>query len=134
MKLKTILNLSLAILVLASCDKAACSSSNGIVGEWELIEELMDPGDGSGTFQPVTSDKEIKFCDDGTFESNGDMCFMGNQANSTQEGTYDTATSTFSPNNCMTMAPMSYSYSVSGNTLILSYPCIEGCQQKYCRI
>ena len=134
MNLKTILSLSLSILILASCDKEACSSSNGILGEWELVEELMDPGDGSGTFQPVTSDKKIKFCDDGTFTSNGDVCFMGNQADGIQEGTYDASTSTLSPNYCMSMMPMSISYTVNGNTLIISYLCIEGCQQKYCRI
>ncbi|MCJ8292033.1 MAG: hypothetical protein HRT58_19300 [Crocinitomicaceae bacterium] len=134
MKLKTFILASGLLLLSSSCNKQACASSTGIVGEWELIEELIDPGDGSGTFQPISSNKEIKFCDDGTFEANGEMCMMENQASSTQEGTYDVTTNTFSPNSCMIMAPMSYSYSVNGDVLILTYPCIEGCQQKYCRI
>ncbi len=125
-----------ALFALASCEKETCncySSSNGIVGEWLLIEELVDPGDGSGTFQAVNSDKEIKFCDNGSYEANASMCLMTNQSDSTTYGTYDTSTETFSPENCMIMAPMAYRYSVSGDTLILSYPCIEACQQKYLR-
>lgn len=134
MKLKTLIIASGLLLLSSSCEKDECTSSTGIVGEWELIEELMDPGDGSGTFQPVTSNKEIKFCKDGTFEANGGMCFMGTQTDSTHTGTYDETTETFSPDNCMSMMPMAYYYSVTGNTLILSYQCIEGCQQKYYRI
>lgn len=125
---------SCLFLILTSCEKEECGFDKGIVGEWKLIEELMDPGDGSGTFQAVISDKEVKFCDDGTFEANGDMCAMANQSSSTHTGTYDTSTETFSPNNCMSMMPMTFYYSVNGNTLILTYPCTCGCQQKYTRI
>ncbi len=134
MKLTTLIITGALLILNSSCEKQTCSSASGIVGEWKLIEELIDPGDGSGTFQAITSNKEIKFCDDGTFEANGEMCTMENQASSTHEGTYDASTETFSPNYCMMMAPLSYGYSVNGNTLILSYPCIEGCQQKYSRI
>jgi hypothetical protein len=134
MKKVTLFIASSLFLILTSCQKDNCTSNKGIVGEWLLIEELMDPGDGSGTFQSVTSDKEIKFCDDGTFEGNGDMCTMTNQSSTTHSGTYDTSTETFSPDNCMSMAPMSFQYSVNGDILILTYPCICGCQQKYERI
>jgi len=111
-----------------------CGFGDVIVGKWHLIEELMDPGDGSGTFQPVSSNKEIRFFNNGTFEANGEMCGMANQASSTHTGTYDTSTETFSPDNCMSTAPISYKYSVNGNTLILIYPCTCGCQQKYERL
>ena len=122
------------LITLFACNKEACEPGDGIVGEWRLVEELMDPGDGSGTFQPIVSDKEIKFNTDGTFEANGDMCGLSNQSGTPNSGTYDTSTETFSPDNCMSMAPMSYRYSITGNTLILTLPCICGCQQKYKRI
>ncbi|MFK7787550.1 MAG: hypothetical protein AB8B56_20675 [Crocinitomicaceae bacterium] len=116
--------------LLSACNKEACCED--IVGEWRLVEELMDPGDGSGTFQPIVSNKIVKFNSDGTFEANDDMCGLSNQSSATNHtGTYDTSTETFSPDNCMSMAPMSYRYSVSGSYLILTYPCICGCQQKY---
>ena len=37
------------------------------LGTWRLIEVRADPGDGSGTFQPVISSKTV------TFETNGTM-------------------------------------------------------------
>ncbi len=137
MKLQLIIITSVLLTTMYSCKKETCncySSTEAIVGEWLLVEELIDPGDGSGTFQSVTSDKEIKFCDNGTYEANASMCMMSNQSDSTTFGTYDTSTETFAPENCMIMAPMAYHYSINGDTLILTYPCFEGCQQKYARI
>jgi hypothetical protein len=123
------------LTTLSSCNKERCGFGDGLIGKWVLIEELMDPGDGSGTFQPITSDKVVEFKNDGTFDANGDMCGLSNQSDGTNHtGTYDTATETFSPNNCMSMAPMSYQYKLDGNYLILTYPCICGCQQKYKRL
>lgn len=118
----------------SSCDKGKHPVSGGIIGEWKLIEELMDPGNGSGTFQPVSSDKKIEFFGNGTFEANGEMCSMSNQSGSTHEGTYDDSNETFTPDSCASTTTLSYSYSVNGNTLILSYPCFEACQQKYSRL
>lgn len=134
MKMKTLYLLFGILLISAGCGKGKHPVPSGIIGEWLLVEELIDPGDGSGTFQPVSSDKKIEFFGNGTFEANGEMCSMTNQSSSAYDGTYDTSTETFSPNNCMSMAPLSYSYSVSGNTLILTYPCFEPCQQKYVRL
>lgn len=134
MKLTFLFAASALLLLSSSCDKQTCSSVSGIVGEWELVEQLIDIGDGNATFQPITSDKEIKFFDDGTFEANGEMCTMASQSSSIHEGTFDESAETFSPNNCISTAPMSYQYTVNCNTLILTYNCIEECQQKYIRI
>ena len=117
----------------SSCDKYTCGFSQGIVGEWKLVEELMDPGDGSGTFQPVSSNKKIEFFGNGTFEANGEMCVMANQSSSTNSGTYDSSTETLSPDNCMSTQPLGITYELSADTLILYYPCFEGCAQKYYR-
>ncbi len=133
MKLKLLFVLMGLFVLSSSCNKYPCDLCDGICGKWKLVEELMDPGDGSGTFQPVSSTKEIEFFGNGTFEANGEMCVMANQSSSTQTGTYDSSGSTFSPDNCSSQTPLTYSYSISGDTLILSYPCFEGCQQKYIR-
>lgn len=133
MKILTLLAISCLLLAFSSCQKE-CDRKKGIVGKWKLIEEVYDPGDGSGTFQSIESDKTIKFCQDGTFEANGEVCFMGTESGSTHTGTYDTSTNTISPDNCISMMPMSIGYSVSGNRLIISYPCNCGCQQKYKRV
>jgi hypothetical protein len=134
MNLKKLFTLGIIITFGVSCKKEVCTSTSGIVGEWKLVEELMDPGNGSGTFQPVSSNKKIKFCDDLTFETNGEMCNMTNQTGSTHVGIYNTSTSMIEPQNCTNTAPLGISYSVSADTLIINYPCFEGCAQKYYRI
>jgi hypothetical protein len=138
MKIITTLLIVLTFWSVSSCKKYTnCGfgeEQTGITGKWRLVEELMDPGDGSGTFQPVTSNKEIVFNSNGTFEANGEMCAMSSQSGSVHAGTYDSTTETFTPANCASIGAMPFHYSVNGNTLILSYPCICGCLQKYQRI
>ncbi len=50
------------------------NSSPGLIGTFQLVEVLSDPGDGSGTFRSVNSEKTITFKSDGTVTSNGEMC------------------------------------------------------------
>lgn len=46
-------------LVLGACTAPEpTTQNNGIMGKWRLVEELGDPGDGSGTFQPVAKGAE----------------------------------------------------------------------------
>lgn len=134
MKVKFLFLISSLFLIASGCAKETSKPQTGIIGKWKLVEEMVDPGNGSGTFQPVSSDKVIVFLGNGTFQANDGMCFMSSQVTSNQTGSYDATTETFSPNNCSNMAPLSYQYSVNGNTLTLTYPCICGCQQKYTRI
>ncbi|NNJ37670.1 MAG: hypothetical protein HKP23_00325, partial [Flavobacteriaceae bacterium] len=45
----------------------ACTSDDPeieILGEWQLVEVLADPGDGSGKFKSVDSNKRITFFED----------------------------------------------------------------------
>ena len=120
--------LSLLIIVaLASCDKEPCIETD-LIGEYRLAEMLMDPGDGSGTFQPVNSDKTIEFHNDGTVTSNGDLCFMTIEANSPTSGTYSITDSTISITGCSDLA-----FELENDDLIIHYPCIEGCSAKFRR-
>jgi Lipocalin-like domain len=133
MKLKIVSVIIGLYILSSSCDKYTCGFSTGIVGEWKLVEELMDPGDGSGTFQPVSSTKKIEFFDDGTFEANGEMCSMTNQSGTNHDGVYSTSTGILNPDNCASTQPLNITYTLSADTLILNYPCFEGCAQKYYR-
>ena len=69
--------LSLVVLLAVSCN----SEDVELVNKWQLIEMLADPGDGSGGFEPVTSNKVIEFWDDGTITSNGSICTMSSSTN-----------------------------------------------------
>lgn len=99
-----------------------------LAGTWKLTEVLADIGDGKGTFQPVSSSKEIVFVSDGKLTSNGSICDMSVESNSSTTTTYSEATHTIDCQN----RPVQYE--LNGNTLILTYFCIEGCQAKYTKV
>ena len=126
--------LSLVLIVLAgvsvSCqDKDVVESS--VIGKWKLIEELFDPGDGSGTFQPVTRNMTIEFFNNNTFASSENLC-ASSTGNSTT-GTFSLDDKTLSPENCSNSGFILH-FNLEGSNLIISYPCIEPCQQKFVKV
>ncbi len=128
--MKQVIFVSIILLVISGCGKEKCGSAACIIDEWKLVEELIDPGNGSGTFQPVSSNKKITFFSNGNYDSNGVTCTMENQAGPSSEGTFSSANGTLSPESCPNMGIF---YTLSTDTLILTYHCFEGCQQKYYR-
>jgi len=133
------------LVITSSCtsDDSKPTDETGIIGKWKLIEQLADPGDGSGTFQPINSERVIEFFSEGTVSVNGDLCFMTSEVGETVTGTYmKTSDNNFDtqydgeiiPNSCSSRsAKVYFDLSVSGN-LILWYQCIEGCGQKFAKI
>lgn len=119
------------ILLISSCDSP--DKPADIVGTWKLAEVLADPGDGSGTFQPVNSEKAITFNPDNTFESSGTLCIPEIEPVSATMGTYDTDAMTISPN-CGFQQTAPLRYEMSSNGLIIYFHCIEACAQKYRKI
>lgn len=127
MKHRYILLFTTITLFFSSCEK---EEEPELINSWKLIEVLADPGDGSGTFQPVTSDKVVSFYTDGTVTSNASICTMQTQAGTPSTGTYSTVDSTITVDDCV-INGFSLTFEVSGVNLILNYPCIERCSEKY---
>lgn len=121
----------LVMVLLFSCKKTDTINGNGIAGNWKLIEVLVDPGNLSGEFEPVQSNKKITFNTFNTFECNGDICDMSLETNSGSSGTYNQADGRILPNDCPSV---SLGFTVTGNTLLISYPCIEPCTAKFVRV
>lgn len=122
-----------AIGILFSCNSDDDNNSNietELVGNWKLIEILADPGDGSGAFSSVESDKIITFESSGIITSNGNLCSMTINSGSQSSGTYSSSESTFSSASCNN-PNYNYTYEKNRNILIISYPCIEACKAKY---
>lgn len=117
-------------LIILSCSKKSESPAN-LVTEWHLVEMLVDPGDGSGQFAAVESEKKLTFFTNGTFETNVSFCDPENGFGLT--GTYNTETGKLFPNDCPELVP-GYAYEIQGNTLLIHLPCIESCIEKYARI
>lgn len=134
--MKKIAILLIAIILLSSCkkdeDKTITTNTTTVdlIGDWHLIEVLADPGDGSGTFAAVESDKTITFHTDGTLTSNGSLCDMSLDINNPTSGAYSIADSTFSSNDC-NIPEYGYRFEQEASILIINYPCIEPCRAKY---
>ncbi len=116
--------------VLISCNKSDDNQNSDIIGKWKLIEVLADPGDGSGTFQSVSSEKIIEFQYNGTVTSNGSLCDMSIESVSSSSGTYSLSDSTINSSNCLN-TPLKIKFHKEGSTLTISYPCDEACIAKY---
>ncbi|NNE02632.1 MAG: hypothetical protein HKN52_05640 [Eudoraea sp.] len=123
----------LLFLVMLSCKSDDSFSTDSIVGTWRLIEMLADPGDGSGEFMPVTSSKTIEFLADGSFTSNGDICAFSTANDGTSEGSYLTTDTGYSIE-CEGAFVSTLNLQLKDGVLILTFFCIEPCQQKYKKI
>lgn len=133
--MKNLFFLFFTALLISSCetsDDPGNALTSDIVGTWQLTANLLDPGDGSGTFQAVNSTKTITFNADGTFTSNGEVCEMSLTTSSGSSGTYNTTDKTIDANCNNTNAPLSYT--IDNLTMDLSYFCIEPCQARYRKI
>jgi len=126
------MKVSFAILViisfLTSCKK---NDRDSLTGTWLLKEVLMDPGNGSGVFTAVSSDKNLVFNTNGNVNSNGVICDMSIESNTSTAGTYSEIDSTIISTTCPNLI---LKYEVSGDTLILIYPCFEPCKAKYIKV
>ena len=102
-----------------------------LVGTWKLKEILFDPGDGSGTFQSVNSNKTLIFDTTGNVTSNGLICDMSIGTSANSIGTYSEANSTINSTNCTNLT---LNYELNADTLIIIYPYIEPCKAKYIKV
>ena len=117
--------------ILFACNNDDDSNSNTeLAGNWKLIEVLLDPGDGSGTFSSVESEKTITFEIGGTITSNGTLCDMSINSDNQTSGTYSNSESTFNSSDCNN-PDYNFTFEQNESILIINYPCIEPCQAKY---
>ena len=128
--MKKFIVLSMTVVFFLFCSKKEKDETQ-LVNEWRLIEVLADPGDGSGQYEPVNSDKSIQFFSDGTVQSNQSLC--GFDPNYAGTGIYDTTEGVIIPDDCFDPL-LRISFRLEGANLILHHPCIEECGEKYVRV
>ncbi len=101
-----------------------------VLGSWKLTEQMADPGDGSGTFQPIKSEKILVFNSNGVVESkNGSLCspYSDEMLGS---GTFSSADSLIYTM-CSNPNIAQISFRIEGEMLRLDYASNEGFSQKY---
>ncbi|WP_299311398.1 lipocalin family protein [uncultured Aquimarina sp.] len=113
----------------------SCSSDDDtivnpdLLGKWRLIEQLVDPGDGSGRFEPINSDLELEFFAAGVLQvSNGTLCSLNidSEGSSTESYSIDENVINVDCDNAIGI-----SFEIKEGSLFLYFACIEGCGQKY---
>ncbi|GAA4896737.1 hypothetical protein GCM10023311_21860 [Flaviramulus aquimarinus] len=122
-------------------DDSKSIDKTGLIGTWKLIEQFADPGDGSGAFQPIESDRVIEFFSNGTLTVNSTLCFRDNTIipNQSASGTYVFAsesefnTGDIMPNDCNSELNR-ITFEIEDSKLILWYLCVEGCGEKFEKI
>ncbi len=126
-----------AILSVLVIGLFGCEEEKEVIEEadstWQLEAILADPGDGSGTFQTVESDKTVSFYADGTLTSNGSLCIMGVDTDTTFNATYNSADLTIETD-CWSDLPIQMNYNISNDTLLIHYPCFEACIERYIQL
>ena len=132
--------LILVALFLFNCtsDDSTPVNENILFGKWKLIEQLMDPGDGSGVFNPIISQRTVEFFSDGTITVNGLLCYMSLEVDTQNSGAFSEIESEYYdgeiiPIGCDNNETRIY-YVIEDSNLILWYLCIEGCGQKFKKI
>jgi hypothetical protein len=128
--MKRMLYLILTVLFVSSCatDEEVydmCILPMPIIGQWQLTAQYNDPGDGSGTFEPVENGKVITVNDGGTWDCNVSICY-GSLTQATTSGTY--TASQFVNTSC------TVNYTFVNGVLELEHPCIESCLERYTRL
>ena len=121
------------LLLHFSCDKNELTvDARELVGTWQVVEVLADPGDGSGTFMPVDSDKTMTFLTTGLVQTNADFCLPNQEVDVLQETTYSVLDSVI--NVSCDDFEFDMPFEAEGDNLILYYLCIEPCAEKYVKI
>lgn len=128
----------LSVIVLSFFTFSACEDKDiatpATPSTWELIETLADPGDGSGTFQPVKSERRLNLLADGTYTAEGDICSFSTEGDTQSTGVYDISRGTIFPNECGTIGGTPLQLSISGDVLTIGYLCFEPCEHRYRRV
>ncbi len=98
-----------------SCHKREVKPTNALVGTWKMVASLSDPGDGSGVFIDVESDKVLEFNNDSIVTSNGTICSISALSDTPSTGIYHWDTQT------ITSSCTSHFYFNSDKTVLTLY-------------
>ncbi|WP_428743437.1 hypothetical protein [Tenacibaculum sp.] len=122
--------LLLSIGLMFSCSNDQNSFETELIGKWKLIEVLADPGDGSGAFEPVESDKTIEFKNNGILTTNSSLCKPYSDE-IISSGTYE---NNIIKTNCQDPNIATIFFELNNEDLILNFISNEGYSQKFKKI
>lgn len=117
------------------CDNPEFDCTASVESHWELIEVLADPGNGSGSFNEVSSERNIIFLTDNTFISEGLLCNpdLTNTEIHTGNIRYGDSENTLEFEACDNTIDQ-VRFVIEGDELLVYFQCIEACIHKYKRV
>ncbi len=123
-------------LLIVSCsdDNGRKSETSEFLGKWKMTETLTDPGDGSGTYQPVTDNYTLEFLENGKIRTNYSLCNINSDLNTSYTAPYYAEENYIKAKNCSQAPDFEINYAIEEGKLILYYPCIEACNKKFERV
>ena len=132
---KYILLLTFAsFFVSCSEDSGRKSETADILGNWKLTEILIDPGDGSGTFEPYPENRTLEFLPNGKIFSNYHMCdITSNIVENVSYLGYYSADGNIIETECF-VEGQNITYELVDGKLILHYPSYEGYSLKFVKV
>lgn len=131
MKKNILLLILIGFLFSCSSDDQEKSQTE-LIGSWKLIEVLADPGNGSGTFRTVESNKTIEFKSDGTITTNSSLCDPYSDEIKSS-GTFSLVNKSITTN-CQNPNIANIYFELKNDYLILNFISNEGFSQKFKRI
>ncbi len=134
--MKNLIKFAFLSLIIFSCTTSDTSQSETpeFIGKWKLVAILHDPGDGSGTYQPVVVQKKtINFLTTGYVNSNFSLCDISSSTTVNYLAPYFTDNHYITTQEC-TSGNFDIPYTLEDGYLILHYPCIEVCAYKFAKI
>jgi hypothetical protein len=122
--------------MLLSCseDNNRKSETAEFLGKWKMIETLIDPGDGSGIYEPVSGEFILEFFTNGTVGTNYMLCTLNGTNTGNFTSAYFANEQYIQSQTCNANQDFQIYYQIEGENLILSYPCVEACLVKFIRI
>lgn len=128
---------TLALFTLGCSERDELLGNSDIVGRWKLVEVYADPGDGSGKFKSINSQKTLEFYESGDLTvRNGTICQLDLSDNNSMASIYSIDSTEVDDNFRLKIKDCTQDLyaSIQGDILIIYFPCIEGCGEKYRRI
>lgn len=125
--------LILITLFTFSCDENTLTVDPTVLtGTWRVVDVLVDPGDGSGTFMSIDSDKTMRFFESGTVRTNSEFCDFSQDINLFLETTYSSSDSIIYVE-CDDFE-WDMPFELRDENLILYYLCDEPCVERYVKV
>ena len=133
--MKKLLLLPFAAFALLACQNDQDDSLDlaALEGTWLLTEVLFDPGDGSGEFRKIDSERQLTLTPQNTYSANYDVC-QAIEEGENFSGNFDRIDAQEFLIPCAGSLLNSVQGRLEDGFLVVYYPCDEPCAYKFRKI